>query len=85
VIAISLTKSAILNQIAENKPSENCVLKKLRFENAKKNDFSNHRQYGVFWKRQNFKRIAYDFKGQITIFFKRLTAFLKIIFSNRTF
>jgi hypothetical protein len=48
VIAISLTKSAILNQIAENKPSENCVLKKLRFENAKKNDFSNHRQYGVF-------------------------------------
>jgi hypothetical protein len=29
-------KNAILNQIAENEPFGNCILKKLRFKNAEK-------------------------------------------------
>jgi hypothetical protein len=41
-------KSAILNQIVENEPFENCVFKKLRFENTEKCLFKSHAMWCFF-------------------------------------
>jgi len=77
-IAILYRKSSILNQIAENELFKNCFFFKNCDLKMQKNAYSQSRQCDAFLKTPFFKRLTCDFT-------KRLTAFLKIIFLNRTF
>jgi hypothetical protein len=53
-IAISQIKNVILNQIVENKPFENYVFKKLRFEKADRNYFFKSQAIGCFFENAEF-------------------------------
>jgi hypothetical protein len=55
-----------LNKIAENESFENCVLKKLRFENAE-NYLFKLQENRRFFENAEFLRLTCDFKDQTAI------------------